>query len=542
MATPGLYHGALVLSAIVSFAVALDTVGHRARPGGAYLSVLMGSAGLWALGELGVDSLADPQLVRASHQLVHVGIVGLVLCFLLFSLAFAGRTDLITPRTVGALLVEPAVVLAVVFTNPLHGLFWDRVTGEFSALFWVDTAYSYVILAVATLLLVRTAVRSRRLYVPQFAAIVIGVTVPWLTNALVLFGPLETDYTPVAFVFSGLCLVVATRKLGFMDVVPVARDSLFATLEDAAIVLDDQDRLLDANPAFESLVGADDSPVGDPLEAVLADFPDLTHRILDEDSAVVDVDLPSGQRSLQAESSPVSDEYDRRLGRLVVLHDETEQLRRRRDLERRNEQLDQFASILSHDIRNPLNVASARLELARETGDEEHLEAMARAHERMEEIVEDALALARQGHGDSHPEPVDLAVAAREAWMHVDAPDASINVDAPGNLLADPTGLSHLLENLLANAVEHAGPTVRVTVERTEQGFAVADDGPGVPPGERDDVFQPGFSRLDDGTGLGLAIVHAVVVAHDWEIEVGESEAGGARFAITGTEWVDDGE
>lgn len=88
--------------------------------------------------------------------------------------------------------------------------------------------------------------------------------------------------------------------------------------------------------------------------------------------------------------------------------------------------------------------------------------------------------------------------------------------------------LRQLLENLLTNAVEHGGPDVAVEVGLTDTGFYVADDGPGVPAAERDQVFEHGFTT--GGTGVGLAVAAEIADAHGWETRLVESSAGGARF------------
>ena len=73
---------------------------------------------------------------------------------------------------------------------------------------------------------------------------------------------------------------------------------------------------------------------------------------------------------------------------------------------------------------------------------------------------------------------------------------------------------------------------VRVRVGPTESGFFLADDGPGIPPAEREAVFRSGVSAAEGGSGVGLAIVETVVDGHDWTVSVSESAAGGARFDI----------
>lgn len=90
------------------------------------------------------------------------------------------------------------------------------------------------------------------------------------------------------------------------------------------------------------------------------------------------------------------------------------------------------------------------------------------------------------------------------------------------------------------NAVELTTPDVTVSVGELPGGFYVADDGPGIPPAERERVFDTGYSTTDDGTGFGLSIVQRAVDAHGWEITVTEGTDGGARFEITGVDIVDE--
>jgi signal transduction histidine kinase len=84
-----------------------------------------------------------------------------------------------------------------------------------------------------------------------------------------------------------------------------------------------------------------------------------------------------------------------------------------------------------------------------------------------------------------------------------------------------------------------SGDAVTITVGPLPDGFYVADDGPGISESERERIFDAGYSTGSDGTGLGLAIVRDVIDAHGWSIRVDESEAGGARFEVTGVETVE---
>ncbi|MFB6130406.1 MAG: sensor histidine kinase [Salinigranum sp.] len=236
---------------------------------------------------------------------------------------------------------------------------------------------------------------------------------------------------------------------------------------------------------------------------------------------------------------PVTDADGRVVSLVAEGRDVTERRASQRRLERQNRRLDEFASVVSHDLRNPLNVAEGRLSLAREECESEHLDAVGRAHERMRLLIEDLLTVAREGETAIEVEPLELADAVDACWRNVATAGATLVAETDRTIQADPGLLYRLLENLMRNAVEHGGEAVTVTVLDCEGGFAVEDDGPGIPGDERDRVFEMGYSTTAGGTGFGLSIVEQVVDTHGWEVGVGESPAGGARFEITGVEFAD---
>jgi len=201
-------------------------------------------------------------------------------------------------------------------------------------------------------------------------------------------------------------------------------------------------------------------------------------------------------------------------------------------LQRQNERLAEFASMVSHDLRNPMGVVEGSLELAADTGDLDHLDRARDALDRMNELVDDLLALARSDAPLGETETVDLASCSRECWANVPTAGATLVVETTRSVDADPTRLRQLLQNVFRNAIEH-GDAATVTVGDLDGGFYVADDGGGVPEEERQRVFERGFSTAADGTGVGLAIVADVARAHDWAVAVTDGASGGARVEVT---------
>jgi PAS domain S-box-containing protein len=221
-------------------------------------------------------------------------------------------------------------------------------------------------------------------------------------------------------------------------------------------------------------------------------------------------------------------------GIVINARDITERKDRERELERTNEQLEQFASVVSHDLRNPINVARGHLDLVRETGSEQSIEEVDVSLDRMETIIEDVLTLARQGQSIGETEIVSVVRIAEDAWSHVDTVEATLEITGDQSIEADPDRLLQLFENLFRNAIEHGRADVTVTVGTSGEGFYVADDGPGIPEDERDEVLDSGYTTAEDGTGFGLAIVSQIAQAHGWSVEVTESADGGAQFDIRG--------
>lgn len=228
-------------------------------------------------------------------------------------------------------------------------------------------------------------------------------------------------------------------------------------------------------------------------------------------------------------------------GYVVTSRDATERKRAEREREREAERLDRFANAVSHDLRNPLNVAQAGVQALREgTGtDDEQVETVADALDRMETLIDDTLALARQGRTIGTTDPVAVAGVAERAWEVVPTEGATLEVADEVVVEADRERLRTVLENLFRNAVEHGGAAVTVTVEDRPGGFSVADDGPGIPEADREDVFDRGYSTSREGVGFGLRIVEQIVDAHGWDIAVAESASGGARLDVTGVELVE---
>ena len=247
----------------------------------------------------------------------------------------------------------------------------------------------------------------------------------------------------------------------------------------------------------------------------------------------------TGSLSVGAALGTVIGIYAARIHRSNELLAETvTELERANDrLERKNEQLDQFVDIASHDLRNPVNVAQGRLEIAREESDSEHLETADDALTRMNTLINDLVSLTKAGDQIEAVAPVDLGAVSRSAWGSVETKDASLTVETDGEICADESRLRQVLENLFRNAIQHGGEDVTVTVGELAEGFYVEDTGAGIPDHLRGQVLEDGVTTGGDGVGLGLSIVEQISTAHGWKIAVEEGAEGGARFEFVDVEF-----
>ena len=220
-----------------------------------------------------------------------------------------------------------------------------------------------------------------------------------------------------------------------------------------------------------------------------------------------------------------------RIAQLQVLQKRETALADERD------RLKEFTATVSHDLRNPLNVAMGRAELAADECESSHLETVIRALDRMNDLIDDSLSLARQGTVVRDMGVVDLEQMVTECWQNANVDTATFVVEETAAIYADADRVPQVFENLFHNAVVHGGETVTVRVGCTTDGFYIADDGTGVTSEVKDRLFETGYTTRDEGRGYGLAIVERICEAHGWNIRVSESNAGGARFDVTGVEF-----
>lgn len=316
-------------------------------------------------------------------------------------------------------------------------------------------------------------------------------------------------------------------------------------IRDGFFVLDDEGDLIYWNEFVRERTGYDDAAMAElaPTDLFVPADRDRIAAAIEqtrsEGEAAVEatVETADGERfPVEFRGSRLTDANDSPLGIVGIARDVSERVAYERELERQNERLEELVGAVSHDMRNPLNVISGRVQLARETGGEEHFDALERATDRMGALVDDLVELARQGNTVDETTTVDLAEFATETWTRMATGDATLSVETERLLAVDRGRLREIFEHCFRNAIQHGGQDVTVTVGDLPDGFSVADDGPGIPAEKRERLSEYGESTTETGGGLGLAIIRRMAEAHGWSVELGESEAGGLRLAFRNIE------
>jgi PAS domain S-box-containing protein len=236
---------------------------------------------------------------------------------------------------------------------------------------------------------------------------------------------------------------------------------------------------------------------------------------------------------------------------------EREDLRRRADeltalaaaLERSNRELDAFAYAASHDLRAPLRgIANLAQWIEEDLQDSisddtrEMLALMRNRMHRMESLIEGILQYSRAGRGYERPVPVDVGRLVRETidLLSPESAVVSVHTDLPV-VVAAPTPLRQVFQNLIGNAIKHGGDGVQIDIEAKDAGafweFSVRDNGPGVPPEYHDRIWGI-FQMLEprdtvEGTGIGLSLVKKLVEAQGGQVGITSSAGTGARFWFT---------
>ncbi|MEA1932321.1 MAG: histidine kinase N-terminal 7TM domain-containing protein [Euryarchaeota archaeon] len=593
-----------MVSTVAAIGIAAVAWYQRESPGAREYTIVMAVLAIWST--CYVLQLLQPTVSAKTPWLVarHAITPFIGVLFWIFAARYTDRPGLLSRRYLWPLVAVGTVSAVLVVSNP-GSIYWTAlrpamtaslpvVDIDFGPAFWLNAGYTLGVVGGGHVFIVVMFRESLEVYRPQLTAMTVtggiefGLTAMFLSDHLAAF-PSLNPWPHIQLITYGTTLAVIPIGWSYVTgalfkLQPLAERIVIENMDDAVFVFDSNDTLRYTNSAALRLLDPATAAAitGEAVETVFADYPELLaqYRRIPTDSTAdpntLQFVVDGERRYYDLRGSPITNSAGMTTGAVVVARDVTEpnrqraELRERTDeleakkaqLEQQNEQLDQFSSFVSHDLRSPLQVARGYLRLAEQTENLDHLAEVDDSLRRMDTMVEDLRELTRVDQRDLSTEPVAVESAARQAWGQVDTGTASLEVEHPGEVLADREFLLHVFENLFRNSVQHGstssrtqsgdredrsspgsrpaaddnGGGVTVRVGPLADGLFVEDDGPGVPAGERESILEHGYSTSSGGTGLGLSIVSTVVEAHGWTITVSESDDGGARFEFTGVD------
>jgi len=574
------YAAAMALTGAVTLSLAVYAFRRRTASGWLYFVLAMLAVSWWSEAyALELTAVSLPARV-AFNNLAFTGAHALAPLWFLFSLYYLNR-NLSLPRQL-ALFVLPAIMGILAFTNPLHGWVWTQVTlrdagagealaFEYGPAFWVGALYAYSLMLAGSLALGRGLLRSTRLYRNQTAMLLAAAIIPWLSNFLYITGftPLPgLDLTPPSFAVSGLLVTAALFRYRLLELIPIAYDALFASMENEVLVLDASDRLLEANPAARRLLNLSDAHIGQPVSTWLTAAPELMCLFEEGGSLQCEVCLetPTGQTWRDVQSARLFTGQQAASGRLIVLNDITERRNSEAEIRQAHQKAIQASQMktrllasVSHDLRTPMTAILGFTDMLRSGV---FGEVNAKQRNALDQVLESAnqqLAFINNLIGQAQLETGQVILN----YQHFSAQDLlqplqstvgmmalrknlslvfEVDDSLPALVYGDPYWLRQVMLNLVNNAIKFTAQgevSVRLfQLEPHSWSFQVQDSGVGIPADQQREIFEP-FRQLKEGrlnqsgSGLGLAIVAQLVDLMQACIDLDSQPGRGSTFTVT---------
>jgi PAS domain S-box-containing protein len=548
----------------------------RPKRGATALMLVALASVFWSLGYALEIAGTDLPTKLFWAKVQYIGIVTVPLFWLIFALEYADYGRWLTPRTLIPLSIIPIITVVLAFTNDLHGLIWTSTqlnpTSSATPLdlshgtwFWVYWAYSQVVVLSGTVILILTLTRAPSPYRRQTILILLAALLPWIGNLLYVTGlnpvaPL--DLTPFAFVLSEAAVAVGLSRFRLLSLTPIAQAAVIENLTDCVFVFDEQDNLVDLNPAAQQLLQTSIAAIGQPANALFDRWPALLVHFLAATDQRAEIHLgPDGdQRNFELRFSPLRDGRSRLIGRVLLVRDITELILARDQALEASRLKSELLARVSHELRTPLSAILGYAELLldgsfgdlREPQQQAVSEMMGSTQELtilVNELLDAAQLEARALRLRIRPfnpgemlQRVEntLTVLAHNKELEL---TTSVAPDLPDLLLGDESRLRQMLINLIGNSIKFTeSGSVQARLYRVDADWwamEVSDTGSGIPPEAQRFIFEP-FRQVDGsitreyrGTGLGLSIVKSLVELMGGTVNLDSDTGRGSTFTLT---------
>jgi PAS domain S-box-containing protein len=296
--------------------------------------LLMLSITIWTVFYAMEISSATQAMQIMWAKLEYFGIASVPVLWLIFALNYSRQGDRINKTGLRLLWVIPGITILLTLTNDYHHLIWSSFGNKtfggvlftdffHGPAFWVHTAYSYLLLAIGSIIFIRQAAKGGGIYESQSAVMLLGSTLPWLANIATLFGlnPVPAlDLTPFALVLSGVFYGWGLFRLGLLELLPVASEVVLENLRDGVLVLDNNDRVGYLNPAFQEYSGVSSKEA---IGWTARELVDQFKTTMDAHTHISVRISPEDLRRFEMRISPLFDNQKRFSGRVIILRELT---------------------------------------------------------------------------------------------------------------------------------------------------------------------------------------------------------------------------
>ncbi len=324
----------MFVSTAISGAVAWYAWRRRTAPGARAFVVMMLAATWYSLTAALEAGAVAPATKLTFSQWLYFGSMTVAVFYLNFVVAYGYPAHRLTPRWLALLLVIPAATILLVLTNDAHHLIWtgfapgppnsNLLVYYYGPWAWLSFLYAYVMMFAATVLLLRAIRYMPGLYRYQAIVLLVGALFPVIASVLYLFKltPLVgVDLIPISLSLSGIAFAIGYTQFRLFDLVPIAREALIESMTDSMLVIDQQNRIADINPAALRLLGLSQAPIGQPVDTVFDKQRDLIEHFHDAPESHVEISVGSPPLYFDVHISPLRDRRGQITGRLVSLRD-----------------------------------------------------------------------------------------------------------------------------------------------------------------------------------------------------------------------------
>jgi diguanylate cyclase (GGDEF)-like protein/PAS domain S-box-containing protein len=341
------YAVALIVAAIISTIVAMIAWQRRNSVGAKSLFILMSAAMVWSL-TYAIRWIAHNEAAQLIWlDATYFGVVVAPTAFLILALEITDKVHILTSLVRIGLAIIPTLTIFILWTDPWHGLFYNGMrTGDAilngGIWFWIFIVYTYIILLLASSLIIQKTIRDKQFFQVQAGLLLTGMVLPWLGNIISMLGfsPFPgLDMTPFLFTASGILFMFALFRFGFLDIAPIAHFRLMEGLQDSVIVLDKANRIVDYNPAAQRILNLSTAVIGQSLHQAGFQNPDLT--VLDQNihAEKSEIQIKNyDMREFEMRTLALLDKSNQPTGKLVTLHDISEYRQAQEQIRRSEEQ------------------------------------------------------------------------------------------------------------------------------------------------------------------------------------------------------------